>query len=372
MRKVILGCVVLLALGAGAVLLFGEQLYTMSIKPSGAFADSPPPAAPDYSRPEAWAALPDTLDDADVLPAGVDAPSEPTADVFFIHPTTHLRGTAWNAGLEPADNNSALMMQGVLRYQASAFSGCCRVFAPRYRQAHLYVFMALGPDAHAALDLAYHDVEAAFDEFIKRSAGRPFIVAGHSQGTLHAFRLLAQRVIGTPLQQHLVAAYLVGYRIPAWLRSSSLSACAQPSDTGCFVGWRTVAEGAPAGTGAGLSWSQANGYGPGSAEDGACINPLSWDQPGATAEQNTGALDFGGPGTEGLPPLQEHVTGAKCAGALLEVHPPAKGFSDFTMGQDYHFYDYNLFWMSIRHNAEVRAASFATAQATDQPSSPQP
>ena len=40
---------------------------------------------------------------------------------------------------------------------------------------------------------------------------RPFILAGHSQGALHALRLLRERVAAKPaLRRRLVAAYLVG------------------------------------------------------------------------------------------------------------------------------------------------------------------
>jgi hypothetical protein len=62
------------------------------------------------------------------------------------------------------------------------------------------------------LDLAYQDVEAAFDYYLQYfNKGRPFIVVRHSQGTTHTLRLLEEKIDNTPLYRQLVAAYVVGY-----------------------------------------------------------------------------------------------------------------------------------------------------------------
>ena len=50
----------------------------------------------------------------------------------------------------------------VMRDQASVFNECCRVFAPRYRQATLYSFQDNSGSGEKALDLAYEDVRTAF------------------------------------------------------------------------------------------------------------------------------------------------------------------------------------------------------------------
>ena len=49
------------------------------------------------------------------------------------------------------------------------------------------------PETEAAMELALSDVEAAFDAFLaRRPASRPFILAGHSQGTMHVKRMMAR------------------------------------------------------------------------------------------------------------------------------------------------------------------------------------
>jgi hypothetical protein len=65
-------------------------------------------------------------------------------DVFFLHPTTFtlnrkLENT--NAGIDDAYINAKTDYSSIL-YQASVFNQQCRVFAPRYRQAHLASFFS--------------------------------------------------------------------------------------------------------------------------------------------------------------------------------------------------------------------------------------
>ena len=60
------------------------------------------------------------------------------------------------------------------------------------------------------MDLAFSDVVHAFEHFLTaHNDGRPIIVASHSQGTMHAKRLLAHLGRRNPaVLERLVAAYL--------------------------------------------------------------------------------------------------------------------------------------------------------------------
>ena len=179
--------------------------------PSRAFAEVAPPPAPDYATPAAWAARPDDPGTAALVPEGVvDIAMMPRADVFFIHPTTYgispgehggRDALYWNA---PIDDPVAgdRIDHGILKYQASAFNLAGRIHAPHYRQATFGVFFDTSDARRRALSLAYQDVERAFDRYIAHdNAGRPFILAGHSQGALHALLLLKERIAGTPLAE---------------------------------------------------------------------------------------------------------------------------------------------------------------------------
>jgi hypothetical protein len=62
-----------------------------------------------------------------------------------VHPTTFFDRRAWNQPLGDAAANG-FTDHLALPNQAGAFRSCCRLFAPRYRQASAGAFAADGPD----------------------------------------------------------------------------------------------------------------------------------------------------------------------------------------------------------------------------------
>lgn len=169
-------------------------------------------------------------------PPGLSPVDERTApaDVFFVHPTTFKGSPMWVAPFDASDT-AAPLNPPVLLDQVSVFNGCCRLYAPRYRQATL-----AGLKVPAAMDVAYGDVATAFRFYIAHlNHGRPFIIVSHSQGTAHAVRLLQAEVLGTPLQRQLVAACLIGGYVPDTFGQIGLPICADALSTGCVVSWNT-------------------------------------------------------------------------------------------------------------------------------------
>jgi hypothetical protein len=330
-------------------------------------ADAPPPP-PDYARPDAWAAWPGRANGADALAPGLPPArlaEGDKADVFFIHPTTYLTGAAHNARYDEPGLTSTQIEQGVLRFQASVFNACCRIYAPHYRQAALSAFWSLGEDdAKAAYELAYADVLRAFDYYIAHeNQGRPFIIASHSQGSLHALRLLQERISGQPLKERLVAAYVIGYYVPVDIESLGIAVCDSPTQTGCLVDWNTVKEGvtSAAREQSRFIWWEGRYQHP-AARRLVCVNPLNWRSGGtAGAELNLGALPGVRPG-EALVPTVPRLTGARCDGALLHIDIPfgkRRGFANpLTLFGSYHVYDYNVFYTNIRINAEDRVRAY--------------
>jgi len=350
-----------------ALLLFGACSAQTLLRPRHAITEEKPPEAPDYRDTRAWLALPERADEADVVPpdtAAVDRQSTADADVFFIHPTTWLTSQAWNARFDEPGETAKRLTRGVLRFQASVFNECCRVFAPRYRQATLAAFLEHSPDAYGALEMAFSDVQRAFDLFVQeRNQGRPFIIASHSQGSLHALRLLQQRIVGTPLATRLIAAYVIGGSIPAEIEQHGLQVCGTPTQTGCLIAWNTVETGRvdQRRSARGATWLEGR-YQPLSGRPPVCVNPLDWHRDGAAgAALNLGALPNPGADAPLRAPV-EHLTGAACTNGALEVQLPADkrtGFRDpLTLGGDYHDFDYNLFYMNLRANAVQRVAAF--------------
>ena len=101
-KKLLIGLGVLVVAAGTAAFVYRDQIGMMiafgRLKPEMTFAEATPPAAPDYTQAQWWAALPDREDAADVVPSSdvQDIQSTAEVDVFFVHPTTFF-GTAREA-----------------------------------------------------------------------------------------------------------------------------------------------------------------------------------------------------------------------------------------------------------------------------------
>jgi hypothetical protein len=330
-------------------------------------ADQASLPAPDYARAEAWAAFPGHSNNSEQTPAGV-SPGTPherdRVDVFFIHPTTYVSEADGNARYDEGGETGARLENGVLRFQASVFNGCCRIFAPRYRQASLGAITHGDAAALAAAELAYSDVARAFDYYLAHeNGGRPFVLASHSQGSIHAMRLLQERIIGKPLQQKMVAAYVIGSSLPADIAKRGLPVCETAAATGCVIDWNTVKAGHndERRRDKSVIWWDGR-YQMSSGRPIVCVNPLNWKVNGAApASENAGAVYSEGRSAP-IPAPVPHVTGATCENGLLGVDVEWKErrhFSDLlTITGVYHDFDYSLFYMNVRANVETRIASY--------------
>jgi len=336
------------------------RLRNLRSTPETPYEGLPIPPAPDYGTGEAWFAWPGRASLARTPPPGLSACDEEAArvDAFFIHPTTYLRNDVWNAAFDARGHLDV----AVQRYQMTVFNGSCRLYAPRYRQASL---AAQGRGVSPAIELAYRDVLAAFEFYLERyNAGRPFVLASHSQGTLHLVRMLQQRIFGTPLQRQLVVAYAVGGFLPEELASRGIPIGDGPRALGCAVGWNTFNHRArylPPLYRPRVWWEGA--FRDSRELRNTCVNPLTWTRHSAVpAKENRGALPANREGTL-VAPLVPHLTGAVCRGERLEVHVPRarrnEGFTDLlSQLGSYHVFDYNLFYANIRANVADRIEAF--------------
>jgi len=325
-----------------------------------------------YDDDTNWAALPTNLGHASAKPEGIfDITMVPQADVFFVHPTTYLNRNHWN-DLEFDDPESNGRLFGrVLKIQASAFNSAGRIFAPRYRQATFGAFFDENDDGAKALALAYADVLAAFDNFIEtRSIERPFILAGHSQGSLHLLNLLRDRISNTPLRTRLIAAYIIGWPVSIEADLGALpdiGACRSDDETGCVVSYQTFGEGGdPSGM---LSYVEASiGLGgmPRKATNVLCTNPQNWAIGGtASTADHLGALILPDSSEAPLGKPLLNFTGSKCGndGVLYLAGTPGEAWQDFKLqGENFHVYDYHMFYMNIRENAATRALTWLGKQ----------
>jgi hypothetical protein len=334
--------------------------------PKGHFAAPPPDSGPDYAKSDNWIARPGLpRDPSSWDPEGAAAlrvsPITTDANVFYVHPTTYLERARWNAPLEPG-GQTEFRTRLFVQSQASAFTQDAQVWAPRYRQAAYGAFLLDSPDARAALDLAYSDVAAAFEAFLQQVGPvGPIILAGHSQGALHLERLLRERIAGKPIAKRVVAAYVVGWPISttADLPALGLPACRTADQAGCILSWMSFGE--PANPELVLnSYEKSTGFvGKGrKREDVLCVNPLTGTQNGtAPPSDNFGTL-VPTPGLTSASLVQGKV-GARCDKGLLMLTGEIPPLGPFVLpGNNYHVYDYALFWQAIRSNSAQRLSTW--------------
>jgi hypothetical protein len=336
---------------AAAVLALAFAPQGLAATPPASFAATPPPPAPDYALARSWASRP------------APDPSDPRAvDVFYVHPTT-FHGAAWNQDVADTAVNEA-MDASVLRTQASAFAACCRIFAPRYRQASSAAFYAKSGDGERAYDLAYTDVLRAFQTYLREdNHGRPFILAGHSQGALQVLRLLEERLDGRPERKQLVAAYVVGIGVSRGVFGKLLKtipACDHPLQTGCVITWNTYAAGQdPTAFIAASQTPYTRQFGDDPGKALVCINPLTFDTaaPAAGPDRHLGAVLLK-PGSR-FPAPVDHAISAECRDGVLSVSAPTGAVALSPLpGGSLHMQDVELFWGNIQADALARGQAF--------------
>lgn len=328
------------------------------------FATQIPPPAPDYSHATAWAATPGREGSAALGAPGASPKAvKPDVDVFYIHPTTYRSTERWNQDIADAATN-AWTDGSVIARQAAIFNGCCRIFAPRYRQASSLAFRNMATGGDAAFALAYQDVLRAFDHYLRRdNHGRPFILAGHSQGARHVSQLLEDRIDGKALRKQMVVAYVVGVDLVEGefgTRYTSLSPCRTPATTGCVLAWNSLLPGTDLDRLAGVSAARfVARYGNRPGTTPVCINPLTFDAsiPSAAKSASRGAVP-GDPDASPPLPLRPNMVSASCEKGFLVVEPaPDLGLKALA-GGIMHYHDFGLFYADIRANLAIRIATY--------------
>ncbi len=308
------------------------------------FSESPVPSAPVYSDTTNWCSLPDKADLSDLLPKKCDLTDNQEnaeVDVFYIHPTTLLQGPQWNGDLNDSLLNDRTDRLPV-KYQSTVFNGSCKIYAPRYRQAHVRSFFNVDEGGREALMLAYSDVKRAFEYYLEHyNNGRPFIIASHSQGTLHASFLLRDMVEGTPLQDRMVAAYIIGFPV----RDTTfkvLKPCTNPNETGCFVSYGTYAE------------DYYPEYYETFLKGAIMVNPVTWTMDTTAVSYD---VQKGYVGKRFAKPRAK-TFGTRIKDNMLWVTKPHMFLGKLLKMKDFHIADYNLFWMDIRENVALRCKTF--------------
>lgn len=291
----------------------------------------------DYSDPYNWLSLPDV---------------DKEVDVFYVYPT--VSGNE-SGSMSITDDVDRALAQGILEAQASVYEPGANVFAPYYRQMSTGV--TISSDDELATDTPEFkrgaaDVQDAFEYYIENlNEGRPFIIAGHSQGTMALIELIKNRFgDDEELRSRMVAAYLIGYTVTDDdLAQAGLTAATGANDTGVVITFNTQS---PTSVGGPMLMEGAHG-----------INPLNWktDDTYASASENLGARFYNDSTGEFIREVANYSDAQinMTSGALMTNIPQGEelDLGPYPEGV-YHRYDYAFWYMNLEQNVKGRIEAY--------------
>ena len=308
----------------------------------------------DYSRKDSWFRLPEIAKDV---------------DTFYIFATDYIMSSFEEGASDYATLDNPELLQGAkveYRDHATAFADSTNVFAPYYRQSGLRyageVIRKTGDFTNALLGLPYEDITAALDYYFENcNGGRPFIIAGHSQGSAMVLLLLRTYFKDHPeYYARMVAAYTIGYSVTTDYLASNphLKFAAGESDTGVIIAWNTE----------GPKNVETNAHNIVVLPGTRSINPLNWklDETYAPASLNLGSIvvdektgepRIGDCGADAQINLARGVvvTHAKADPMAEDV---AKVAAEFFGPDGRHGSDYTYFYNNIKDNVAKRVAAY--------------
>ena len=303
------------------------------------------PDAPDYADRNMWYKSADTLT------------GNRQADVFYVTPTCvwdwqdsdgqtchymNVRDSAQRAATDAAT---------LLAH--SLFSPSCRFFSPYYRQITMESWSEPSEEIERRYQQAHVDVTEAFRYYMEHyNNGRPFILAGHSQGAKAVIELLKHTVTDEQ-RARMVAAYVFGYSVSKEELADfpALRPATGADDTGVIICYNSV--------------SRPDALSPLFASNTVCINPINWrtDSVYAPASANLGSVFFDAAGKSDT---LRHKVGARIDTSLHTLIIDGLRDEDYHIPSiaglfpkgNYHVQEINLYFLNLQQNIRQRIASF--------------
>ncbi|HQL00317.1 MAG TPA: DUF3089 domain-containing protein [Smithellaceae bacterium] len=302
--------------------------------------------ATDYSKAAHWLSIP-------VVSHNVD--------VFYLYPTAWQKVNDSDPNICDIDNPSMLAgSASAFGRSATAFETFANIFAPYYRQADAAYALTLPLPEHDALiaGIPTMDAVAAFDYYIHHfNGGRPFILAGHSQGSNVLINLLTGYLKDHPeVYQRMIAAYVIGYPVTAQILEDHphLKFAEGPDDTGVIISFNTQAPDVAPGVNPVLSGLI-----------GLVINPITWtrtETPAAAAE-GLGSI-MPNPSTLIFEPVPQYADARVdiANGVLICTSADEDLLYELTQHGFprgvYHSFDYPFYYFNLRANAQNRVNQY--------------
>jgi len=270
-------------------------------------------------------------------------------DTFFVYPTVVNDETDLTT-LE--QNRNALRTTPIFERQASVYAESTNIYIPLYRQTCLPKITLMSPLEMCNMihdSQGYKDLENCLDYYFEHfNNNKPFILAGHSQGSAQLFNIMTDY-----MQKHqdylsrMVACYAIGFgqTKSEIAKYPNLKLASGECDTNCIISYNTF---------------NNNHVGPSVLhdEDSFVINPINWktDETVATREESKGSYLFG-----------EHIDGVSGAkvdlsrGILVsdaDSSYEVPGIAYLFGTNTFHSFDYSFFYSDLVENVAKRIEAF--------------
>ncbi|MDE2523968.1 MAG: DUF3089 domain-containing protein [Methanocorpusculum sp.] len=329
-------CAVLLVFGAGCI-TFPQSSAGGPVVEYPNVVGTPS----DYGDSDNWMHLPDAV----VYPV----------DVIYLYPTAYSDANGTRVS-EITDAGMRTAAREIYLGQATAFETTGNLFAPYYRQLNgaLFSTMTNADILAGGWNEPRTDVYAALDYyFVHYNSGRPYILAGHSQGSNMINIVLDEYMELHPeYYERMIVAYQIGCSLTTdfLMENPHVRAAAGADDLGVVVSWNTEGPG--------------NLYAESLVVDknAVSINPLNWrtdemyagvsENPGSLVETGDGGLIVGA----GIADARVNLTRGSVICTSVDPAVYAIPAVDVFGPESYHGYDYGFYFVSLRENAELRAS----------------
>lgn len=303
---------------------------------------------PDYSLLDCWLQVPEITKDV---------------DTFYVYSTVYFDSSFEEGAPDYAALDNPEMLLGALgeyATNASVYEDSTNVFVPYYRQSGMRyaneVSKKTGNIDAALSGISYDDMSAALDYYFEKcNNGRPFIIAGHSQGSAMVRYILKNYFKKHPdYYERMVAAYAIGYSITKEDLESNphMKFATGESDTGVIISWHTE----------GPKNVEENARNVAVLPHGISINPLNWrrDETYAPASENLGSY---------MPNAESEMYEITDVGADAKVvlsrgvivtntTYDQYGAAEFFGPQSFHEDDYTLYYNNLKANVAKRIAAY--------------
>ncbi|MBE6910290.1 MAG: DUF3089 domain-containing protein [Ruminococcaceae bacterium] len=297
-----------------------------------------------YADKNNWALLPDEI--------------TKSADTLYLYTMAYVDTDDGAPQIAYIDNKS--MREAALNdidLNCGVFSESTNVYAPFYRQSNLAAIADLTGDELLEFQMQEQrtDVYAALDYYFSHyNDGRPFILAGHSQGSIMLKLVLREYMALHPeYYERMICAYVLGYSVTTGDISASphLRFAEGADDTGVIVSWNTE--------------GQNNGDSFCVLPGALAINPINWQRDDTYAfaadslgsrivNPDTGEVDDLVPGLADAQVNLERGVVICYNGNLPLTQPENPAFKGLFGSKSYHNGDYGFYYYNLRENVKTR------------------